>query len=68
MSQRKQQLTELVERYQVFKREGRLDLSSEETIRAWINELLAIFDWNVMDTSQILQEKVWEELEYKRQL
>jgi hypothetical protein len=58
MSQRKQQLTELVERYQVFKGEGRLDLSSEETIRTWINELLAIFDWNVMDTSQILQEKV----------
>jgi len=58
MSQKKQQLTELVERYQVFKKEGRLDLSSEETIRTWINELLAIFDWNVMDTSQILQEKV----------
>jgi len=57
MSQRKEQLTELVDRYQVFKREGRLDLSSEETIRTWINEFLAIFDWNVMDTSQILQEK-----------
>jgi hypothetical protein len=58
MSQRKQQLTELVQRYQDFKKSGRLDLSSEETIRTWINELLAIFDWNVMDTSQILQEKV----------
>ncbi len=66
MSQRKQQLTELVERYQVFKREGRLDLSSEETIRTWINELLAIFDWNVMDTSQILQEKVLSREEKER--
>lgn len=66
MSQRKHQLTELVERYQVFKREGRLDLSSEETIRAWINELLAIFDWNVMDTSQILQEKVLSREEKER--
>ncbi|KQK26415.1 hypothetical protein AR438_06500 [Chryseobacterium aquaticum] len=58
MSQRKQQLAELVQRYLGFKEEGRLDLSSEETIRTWINELLSIFDWNVMDTSQILQEKV----------
>ena len=66
MSQRKQQLTELVERYQIFKREGRLDLSSEETIRTWINELLAIFDWNVMDTSQILQEKVLSREEKER--
>lgn len=66
MSHRKQQLSELVERYQVFKREGRLDLSSEETIRTWINELLAIFDWNVMDTSQILQEKVLSREEKER--
>lgn len=58
MSPRKEQLTKLVERYQSFKREGRLDLSSEETIRTWINELLLIFDWDVMDTSQVLQEKV----------
>jgi type I site-specific restriction endonuclease len=58
MSQRKDKLQELIERYKSFKQQGRLDLSSEETIRTWINELLSIFDWNVMDTSQILQEKV----------
>jgi hypothetical protein len=66
MSQRKQQLTELVQRYQDYKKNGRLDLSSEETIRTWINELLAIFDWNVMDTSQILQEKVLSKEEKER--
>lgn len=66
MSQRKEQLASLVERYQSFKREGRLNLSSEETIRTWINELLSIFDWDVMDTSQILQEKVLSPEEKRR--
>lgn len=66
MSQRKEQLASLVERYQNFKREGRLNLSSEETIRTWINELLSIFDWDVMDTSQILQEKVLSPEEKRR--
>ncbi len=66
MSQRKEQLTELVRRYQAFKEEGRLDLSSEETIRMWINELLSIFNWGVMDTSQILQEKVLSREEKER--
>ena len=66
MSQRKEQLTELVQRYQAFKEDGRLDLSSEETIRTWINEFLSIFGWNVMDTSQILQEKVLSKEEKER--
>lgn len=66
MSQRREQLAGLVERYQSFKREGRLNLSSEETIRTWINELLSIFDWDVMDTSQILQEKVLSPEEKRR--
>ncbi|MBD80684.1 MAG: type II deoxyribonuclease [Crocinitomicaceae bacterium] len=66
MSQRKEQLASLVERYQSFKREGRLNLSSEETIRTWINELLSIFGWDVMDTSQILQEKVLSTEEKRR--
>lgn len=57
MSLRKKKLQVLVEKYQKFKQSGRLNLSSEETIRTWINELLLIFDWDVMDTSQILQEK-----------
>ncbi|HIP50690.1 MAG TPA: restriction endonuclease subunit M [Campylobacterales bacterium] len=58
MLSRKSQLSQLVEKYTLYKEEGRSDLSSEETIRTWINQLLAIFDWDVMDTSQILQEKI----------
>ena len=58
MSYRKEKLKILVEKYHLFKTQGRLDFSSEETIRTWINELLHIFEWDVMDTSQILQEKV----------
>ncbi len=63
---RKEKLQILVKKYQNFKENGRLDLSSEETIRTWINKLLAIFDWNVMDTSQILQEKVLSKEEKER--
>ena len=44
MAERKEKLQQLIEKYQLFKQQGRLDLSSEETIRTWINELLAIFD------------------------
>lgn len=55
--QRKELFTALVQRYLQFKKEGRLDLTSEETIRTWLNEMLAIFGWDVKDTSQVLQEK-----------
>ncbi len=58
MKDRKEQLKELVQHYTNFKEQGRLDLSSEETIRTWINDLLAIFGWDVKDTSAVLQEKI----------
>ena len=58
MLSRKKKLEKLINKYTKYKKEGRLDLSSEETIRVWINELLAIFNWDVKDTSQILQEKI----------
>jgi type I restriction-modification system DNA methylase subunit len=63
---RKQALTELIEKYNQFKKQGKLDLTSEETIRTWLNELLAIFDWDVKDTSQILQEKVLSKAEKEK--
>ncbi|OFY43673.1 MAG: hypothetical protein A2X18_09515 [Bacteroidetes bacterium GWF2_40_14] len=66
MASRKEKLQKLIEKYQLFKVQGRLDLSSEETMRTWINELLAIFDWDVQDTSQILQEKVLSREERER--
>ncbi|MFB9864086.1 Eco57I restriction-modification methylase domain-containing protein [Rufibacter immobilis] len=58
MTTRKERLKELIDEYKLFKSEGRLEITSEETIRTWINELLSIFGWDVKDTSQILQEKV----------
>lgn len=63
---RKQRLTELIDQYNQFKEQGRLDLTSEETIRTWLNELLTIFGWDVRDTSQILQEKVLSKAEKER--
>lgn len=64
--QRKQKLTELIAEYNKFKKQGKLDLTSEETIRTWLNNLLAIFDWDVRDTSQILQEKVLSKSEKQK--
>lgn len=64
--QRKQKLTELIAEYNKFKKQGKLDLTSEETIRTWLNELLEIFDWDVRDTSQILQEKVLSKAEKEK--
>lgn len=55
---RKQRLAALVDEYLRFKAEGKLDLTTEETIRVWLNQFLEIFDWDVRDTSQILQEKI----------
>ncbi|MDP2113993.1 MAG: hypothetical protein Q8K69_08035, partial [Bacteroidota bacterium] len=66
MADRRVKLQQLIEKYQTFKEQGRLDLSSEETMRMWINNLIAIFDWDVMDTSQILQEKVLSKVEKER--
>ncbi|KQS47569.1 hypothetical protein ASG38_08995 [Flavobacterium sp. Leaf359] len=64
--QRKQKLAELIAEYTKFKEQGKLDLTSEETIRTWLNELLAIFGWDVRDTSQILQEKVLSKSEKEK--
>ena len=66
MTDRREKLQQLIGKYQTFKKQGRLDLSSEETMRMWINELLVLFDWDVMDTSQILQEKVLTKEEKER--
>jgi hypothetical protein len=63
---RKEKLTNLIEEYNRFKKTGKLDLTSEETIRTWLNQLLEIFGWDVRDTSQILQEKVLSKSEKER--
>lgn len=64
--QRKHRLTELIAEYNAFKTAGKLDLTSEETIRSWLNQLLEIFGWDVRDTSQVLQEKVLSKLEKEK--
>lgn len=54
----KQALSILIERYHETLRIQRQENISEETVRAWINEFLSIFGWNVQDTRQVLQEKI----------
>lgn len=57
----KKQLRNLIDRYNALVRNQARRTVSEETVRAWLNELLGIFGWNVQDTSQILQERVLDE-------
>lgn len=54
----KQKLRELIERYKKTVKGKDRKKISEETIRTWLNEFLAIFGWNVQNTSQVLQERV----------
>ncbi len=53
----KDKLAELVGRFLNDRKNGKLNDASEETIRAWINELLSLFGWDVRDTHQVLQER-----------
>ena len=62
----KNQLTELIVRYNNTLRNENRDIVSEETVRTWINELLGIFGWNVQDTSQILQEQTLRGIQRQR--
>lgn len=42
--------------YQEACRRGELEMASEETTRTWINQMLAVFDWDVRNTNHVLQE------------
>lgn len=53
----KRKLSDLIDRFKQAKAVGKLDAASEETIRTWINELLALFGWDVQNTHQVLQER-----------
>lgn len=46
----------LIAAYQEACLRGELDMASEETIRTWINQMLAIFGWDVRNTNLVLQE------------
>jgi len=53
----KRNLQQLIDDYQAFIKSANRTDTSEETIRGWINKMLEIFGWNVLDTNQVLQEK-----------
>lgn len=53
----KEQLKQLVHQYQNDKKTRRVALSEEET-RGWINKFLEVFEWDVLNTEQVQQEKV----------
>lgn len=42
---------------------GDLEMASEETTRTWINQMLAVFGWDVRNTNQVLQEVPLEIME-----
>ncbi|AHB41672.1 hypothetical protein P148_SR1C00001G0884 [candidate division SR1 bacterium RAAC1_SR1_1] len=63
---RKKKLADLIGSYISFKNDGKLDLTSEETIRNWLNDFLNIFNRDTKDTSQILQEKILSQEEKKK--
>lgn len=57
----KEELRELIAKYQQYKADKKsVELSEEET-RSWINRLLEIFGWDVLNTQQIKQEKIVDE-------
>lgn len=62
----KEKLTELIQRYNATTRLVDHADVSEETIRAWLNEFLEIFGWNVQNTAQVLQEHVLRGTQYQR--
>src|SRR4030042_98232 len=64
--ERKEQLSRLITKFNEFKKDNRLDTSSEQTIRSWLDRFLLIFGWDVKDTSQILQGKILSKEERTR--
>ena len=54
----REKLSKLIERYnKTLRGKDHKDIS-EETIRTWLNEFLAVFGWDVQNTAQVLQERV----------
>lgn len=52
------ELKSLVDRYREARTHGQLQDASEATMRTWIDELLAVFGWDVHNTHQVLTEHV----------
>lgn len=63
---RKDELKTLILRFQNAKERGQLQNASEATMRAWIDELLSLFDWDVQNTQQVLTEHTLNRTERAR--
>jgi|GEM_PF-215911 len=57
MESRKKALNELISNYKKIRAKTNDQDISEQTIRSWIQDFLAIFGWDTKDTSSIIQEK-----------
>lgn len=57
----KEQLRELIIKYQQYKKTKKSADLSEEDTRSWINKFLEIFNWDVLNTTQIKQERIVDE-------
>jgi len=62
----KKELKSLVNRYKEAKAHGQLANASEATMRAWIDELLLLFGWDVQNTQQVLTEHTLNQAERAR--
>lgn len=60
------ELNSLIRRYQEAKNNGMLLNASEATMRAWIDELLSLFGWDVQNTQQVLTEHTLNKTERTR--
>lgn len=60
------ELSSLIKRYQAAKDNGQLQNASEATMRAWIDELLSLFGWDVQNTQQVLTEHTLNKMERAR--
>ena len=60
------ELGSLINRYQEAKDNGQLQNASEATMRAWIDELLSLFGWDVQNTQQVLTEHTLNKTERAR--
>lgn len=64
----REELELLINEYKKFICKADRDKISEETTRTWINEFLKIFGWDVKNTSYILQENSFKDIEIKKRL
>src|SRR5665648_376503 len=62
----RQSLIELINRYNDTTRLENRENISEESIRAWLNEFLGIFGWDVQNTNQVHTELFLTETQIQR--